>query len=74
MQGRKEYIEKQITCFQPSSRVPKHNFYRRLKETLDLTFVYEVTKQFYDHTSNPSIDLVVFRLWPIQAPNRRLSL
>jgi transposase len=60
MQGRKEYIEKQITCFQLSSRVPKHNFYRRLEETLDLTFIYEVTKQLYGHTGNPSIDPVVF--------------
>ncbi|GAB3044679.1 IS1182 family transposase [Spirosoma litoris] len=60
MQGRKEYTEKQITCFQLSSRVPKHNFYRRLKETLDLTFIYEATKQLYGHTGNPSIDPVVF--------------
>nr|WP_262887042.1 transposase [Spirosoma arboris] len=60
MQGRKEYTEKQITCFQLSSRVPKHNFYRRLKETLDLTFIYEGTKQLYGHTGNPSIDPIIF--------------
>ena len=61
MQGRKEDNEQPITCFQLSSRVPKHNFYRRLKETLDLTFIYESTKQLYGHTGNPSIDPVVFR-------------
>jgi transposase len=60
MQGRKEYTEKQITCFQLSSCVPKHNFYRQLKETLDLTFIYEATKKLYGHTGNPSIDPVVF--------------
>ncbi|MFD2935326.1 hypothetical protein [Spirosoma flavum] len=37
MEGRKDYTEKRITCFQLSSRIPTHNFYRRLKETLDLT-------------------------------------
>ncbi|WP_240625626.1 transposase [Spirosoma pollinicola] len=60
MQGRKEYTEKQITCFQLSNRVPKHNLYRRLKETLNLTFIYEATEQLYGSTGNPSIDPVVF--------------
>ncbi|GAB3051947.1 IS1182 family transposase [Spirosoma pulveris] len=60
MQGRKDYTDKQVTCFQLSNRVPKHNFYRRLKETLDLTFIYEGTKQFYGNTGNPSIDPVIF--------------
>ena len=60
MQGRKDYNEKRITCFQLSSRIPKHNFYRRLKETLDLAFIYEATKQLYGPTGNPSIDPVVF--------------
>ena len=60
MQGRKDYTEKRITRFQLSSRVPKHNFYRRLKETLDLTFLYEHTKGCYGSTGNPSIDPVVF--------------
>jgi len=35
-------------------------FYRRLKETLDLTFLYEHTKVLYGSTDNPSIDPVVF--------------
>lgn len=60
MQGRKDYTEKRITCFQLSSHIPTHNFYRRLKETLDLTFLYEQTKACYGSTGNPSIDPVVF--------------
>lgn len=60
MQGRKHYHEKLVTQFQLSSRIPKDNFYRRLKETLDLTFLYEHTKACYGSTGNPSIDPVVF--------------
>ena len=60
MQGRKDDREKLITSFQLSSCVPKQNFYRRLKETLDLTFLYEHTKECYGSTGNPSIDPVVF--------------
>ena len=60
MQGRKHDHEKLVTRFQLSSRIPKDNFYRRLKETLDLTFLYEHTKVLYGLTGNPSIDPVVF--------------
>ncbi|GAB3899052.1 hypothetical protein GCM10028825_48800 [Spirosoma agri] len=61
MQGRKRDKEKLITHFQLSSRIPKDNFYRRLKGTLDLTFLYECTKDCYGSTGNPSIDPIVFR-------------
>jgi len=61
MQGRKDDSEKIITSFQLSSCIPKHNFYRRLKEALNLTFLYEHTKDCYGSTGNPSIDPVVFR-------------
>ncbi|GAB4020698.1 IS1182 family transposase [Spirosoma migulaei] len=60
MQGRKHDHEKLVTHFQLSSRIPKDNLYRRLKETLDLTFLYEHTKNCYGSTGNPSIDPVVF--------------
>ena len=40
MQGKKEYQEKLFAQFQLSDHVPKGNFYRRLKETLDLHFLY----------------------------------
>ena len=60
MQGRKYDREKLISSFRLSERIPTHNFYRRLKETLDLTFIYEATKQLYGSTGNPSIDPVVF--------------
>ncbi len=60
MQGRKGYTEKLFMSFQLSNRVPKENLYRRLRETLDLSFLYKDTKELYGNTGNPSIDPVVF--------------
>src|SRR3954462_3171068 len=40
--------------------VPKDNFYRRLQEKLDLSFVRELVKDRYASSGRPSIDPVVF--------------
>lgn len=60
MQGRKNYTEKLFLSFRLSDRIPKENLYRRLRETLDLSFLYKETKELYSKTGNPSIDPVVF--------------
>ena len=60
MQGKKSYSEKLFNNFQLSERIPKENFYRKLKERLDLKFLYTRTLQLYGDTGNPSIDPVVF--------------
>lgn len=60
MQGRKNYQEKLFTDFRLSERVPKDNFYRRLKEALNLDFLYPLTKGFYGQSGQKSIDPVVF--------------
>jgi len=60
MQGKKQYAEKLFTNFQLSERVPKDNFYRKLKETLDLEFLYKETKKYYGNEGQQSIDPVVF--------------
>ncbi|MGI4899774.1 MAG: transposase [Janthinobacterium lividum] len=60
MQGRKDYTEKLFMSFQLSNHVPKENFYRRLSETLDLSFLYKDTKELYGKTGNPSTRPVVF--------------
>ena len=60
MQGKKDYQEKLFNNFQLSERVPKHNFYRRLKEVLDLNFLYGLTKSYYGSSGQKSIDPVVF--------------
>ena len=60
MQSRKDYTEKLFTSFQLSSRVSKEKLYSKLRETLDLNFLYKDTKGLYCKTGNPLIDPVVF--------------
>ena len=60
MQGKKDYQEKLFAQFQLSERVPKQNFYRRLREVLDLDFLYRLTKSYYGESGQKSIDPVVF--------------
>ncbi len=60
MQGKKVYQEKLFSSFQLSRRVPKNNFYRRLKEVLDLSFLYNKTKNYYGDCGQKSLDPVVF--------------
>jgi transposase len=60
MQGKKHYQEKLFTNFQLSDRVPADNLYRRLKETLDLKFLYAATAKYYGKEGQKSIDPVVF--------------
>ena len=60
MQGKKIYQEKFFNHFQLSDRVPKSNFYRRLKEVLHLDFLYDRTKSYYGSSGQQSIDPVVF--------------
>ena len=49
-----------FTHFQLSDRVPVDNFYRRLKEVLNLHWLYKATKQYYGTEGQQSIDPVVF--------------
>lgn len=60
MQGKKVYQEKLFSNFQLSHRIPKNNFYRLLKEVLDLSFLYKKTEVYYGSCGQKSIDPVVF--------------
>ncbi|CAA0247348.1 hypothetical protein NACSLCCMFF_690001 [Tenacibaculum maritimum] len=60
MQGVKIYQEKLFSNFQLSDHVLVHNFYRRLKEVLDLDFLYRDTQKYYGASGQKSIDPVVF--------------
>jgi len=60
MQGKKSYQEKMFTSFQLSSRVPEDNMYRRLKDVLDLRWLYKATSKYYGSEGQQSIDPVVF--------------
>ena len=60
MQGKKPFLDKEVTRFRLSERVPRHNLYRRLAELVDWSFLYEETRTLYSHTGQPSLDPVVF--------------
>ena len=60
MQGKKPFLDKEVTRFRLSERVPSHNLYRRLAELIDWTFLYDQTRALYSHTGQPSLDPVVF--------------
>lgn len=60
MQGKKQFSEKLFTNFQLSERVPEENFYRRLKEIVNLQWLYQGTKSYYGKEGQQSIDPVVF--------------
>jgi len=60
MQGKKQYEETLFLSFQLSQKIPEDNFYRRLKQTLDLSFVRKMTKKYYGSEGQLSIDPEVF--------------
>ena len=60
MQGKKDYQEKLFNDFRLSERVPEHNFYRRLRDAVDLRSLYPLTKGYYGESGQKSIDPVVF--------------
>ena len=60
MQGRKDYQEELFVSFQLSDRVPENNFYRRMKELLQLDYLYKLTSDYYGDCGQKSIDPVVF--------------
>ena len=60
MQGKKKFTEKLFTHFQLSDRVPEDNFYRRLKNVLNLQWLYKATENYYGTEGQQSIDPVVF--------------
>lgn len=60
MQGKKHYQPKLFTTFKLHDRVPLNNFYRRLKDNLDLNFLYQETRLYYGFCGQKSLDPVVF--------------
>ncbi|GHT07374.1 hypothetical protein AGMMS49525_16490 [Bacteroidia bacterium] len=60
MQGLKTYEEKIFVNFQLSAHVPSDNFYRRLRNTLDLTSLRKMTQKYYGTEGQKSIETEVF--------------
>lgn len=52
MQDQREYSEKLFLTFQLSQRVPENNFYRRLKNVLDLKFIKQEAQPYYGQKAN----------------------
>lgn len=49
-----------FTSFNLADRIPENNFYRQLKTVLDLTFLYNETRDYYGNCGQKSIDPTVF--------------
>ena len=60
MLGQKDYKEKLFLSFSLSKRIPENNFYRRLKQVLDLQFVPNMARPYYGTEGQKSIDPTVF--------------
>jgi len=60
MQGKKKFSDQRLASFRLSERVPRDNFYRRLKEVLELEWLYAATKTYYGREGHKSLDPVVF--------------
>jgi transposase len=60
MQGQKSNDQKLFYQFRLADRIPEDNFYRRLKGTLDLSFLKKRAACFYGNCGQESIDTVVF--------------
>ena len=60
MQGEKIFADEKVLLFSLSAHVPEHNFYRQLKQQLDLAFLYDLTQPYYGRCGQQSIDPVVF--------------
>lgn len=60
MQGKKQYKPQLFISFYLTDRVPEDNFYRRLREAIDLRWLYKATKKYYGKEGQQSIDPIVF--------------
>jgi len=60
MLGNKDYQEKLFLSFSLSQRIPEDNFYRRMKQVLDLGFIRNMARPYYGNEGQKSIDPTVF--------------
>lgn len=60
MMGRKKFDMKQHHNLCLDDLVSPHDLYRKIDETLDFGFIYDLAKEAYSHTGQPSFDPVVF--------------
>ena len=56
MQGRKDIQPKMMYQFNMDMLVPADNFYRKLSQTLDLSFLYKSTARYYGREGQVRMD------------------
>ena len=64
MQGKKKYEGKIYYNINLDSLVPEEHFLKKLDRLVSFDFVRDKTKSYYSHTGKPSIDPVVYWIWP----------
>lgn len=60
MQGKKQYEEKLFTQIHLSKRIPKDNYYRKLRKHLKINQIYKQTAEYYGKKGKQSLDPIVF--------------
>ncbi|HEX6553800.1 MAG TPA: IS1182 family transposase [Ktedonobacteraceae bacterium] len=60
MMGLKERAFAPVVAVSLEELVPQDHFYRHLQEVLDLSFVYDLVREYYSVAGRPSVDPVVF--------------
>jgi len=60
LQGKKHHHPKLFNSVNLAGRVPQNSFYRKLKDVLDLRFLYKIAQPCYGKCGQKSIDPVVF--------------
>src|SRR2546425_12470290 len=60
MMGFKERVFAPKVSVSLEELVPQDHFYRHLQKVLDLSFVYDLVREYYSVAGRPSIDPVVF--------------
>lgn len=60
MQGRHQFQDRKVLKFCLSEHIPENNLYYRLRQALQLDYLYQATKPYYGSCGQKSIDPTVF--------------
>lgn len=60
MMGYKERVFAPLRAVSLEELVPQDHFYRHLQKVLDLSFIYDLVREYYSIAGRPSIDPIVF--------------
>jgi transposase len=65
MMGLKDRAFAPLVAVSLEELVPQDHFYRHLQRVLDLSFVYDLVREYYSVAGRPSVDPVVFFKLPL---------